>query len=259
MIIYFDGDSFTHGAELYEELHVPGYTKIKSVKEAMTRSTMVEPFDKQDIERRDLTYTGTFKKLYPKALILNHGHSGSSQMSIAYRTINNLTRLRQEQPNEEIVCVIQDTTPDRVWLWNERGANYMDFIVACPQFHPNGPTEGYKLQKHFLEYYPQERMHLEYFMVSNSIKYHCIKNNIKYYHWRIADSFYRQILTPNLSLETVTADFFDPKDSFENQFGDLIFKKFGNNATLPGLHYKIEVQPFIAQVLNSKLVERGIL
>jgi hypothetical protein len=259
MIIYFDGDSFTHGAELYEEVHVPGYIRAKSVKDALAMSTMVAPFDEQDMERRDLTYTGWFKRQYPAATILNHGHSGSSQMNIAHRTIDTITRLRQENPDEKIVCVIQDTTPDRVWLWDERHEAYYDFIVPCPQFHPNSQGEGYKIQKFYMENMTQERMHFEYFAVSNSIKYHCIKNNVGYYHWRIADSFYRQILTPYLKLDAITADFFDPADSFEHQMSEMVYRNFGNSMRLPGLHYRTIVQPFIGETLNNKLIERGIL
>jgi hypothetical protein len=67
MILYFNGDSFTHGAELWEEKHVLNYASLSP--SAARMAGMYKP-EVSDL-MKDLTYTGRFKEKYPEHVIIN--------------------------------------------------------------------------------------------------------------------------------------------------------------------------------------------
>jgi hypothetical protein len=259
MILYFNGDSFTHGAELWEEANIPGYAK-------MTKKQALEAMNHRwdlGAARADLSYTGWFKKEYPQHTVINDGMSGSSQIAIVYRSITALAKLRAENPNERIVCVIQDTSPDRVWLFYKKFGWYCSHVLPeCEKYHPDGIIAGLKMKEYYLDYYPAERLLFEHFLVTSSLKYTCQNLNIEFYHWRIWQAHYDAVNTDVLKLDHMKEDFFDSATCYPTDLVDLLQRDAHiakDPLELPGGHFKIKWQPVLAQKINKFLIEKNVL
>lgn len=261
MILYFNGDSFTYGAELWEEANIPGYATLTNRKDAEA----LQKVDNKDVNAkcRDLSYTGWFKEQYPTERIINDGASGSSQIHTVYRSIAALTKLRKENPDEKIVCILQDTSPDRVWMYVPPWKWYSSYVIpSMDQYHPMGTKEGLRTQEFFLDYYPPERLLYEHFLVTAALKHACTKLNIEFFHWRIWQSHIDATKIDQLDFDFLLDDFFDPSNTYNYDMVSSLQSVANDNnekIELPGGHFKLKYQPILAKLLHDVLIDKKIL
>jgi hypothetical protein len=264
-IIVCSGCSFTHGSELWEEKNVFGYKDIKSQYEAFIATKDI-PFNPViDETRRNLSYTGTIQKELG-CTVFNIGHGGSSQQEIMQKTITSLSNLKKSYPKEDIVCIMQDTFPNRLWIWQEQfGKNFSIALSQIEQWYPgadsdsNKQLEAYEIKDLLIKYVPEELMHSEYYMQSLAVQNYCLSNNIKFMHFHIWDKQY-EIQTKNMDMNLLWESFFDEtycvKDTMlirlERYFGDRSFY-------LPGLHMNCHAHEVMGKWLVEELKQRGLV
>jgi hypothetical protein len=259
MILYFNGDSFTHGAELWEEKHVLNYASLSP--SAARMAGMYKP-EVSDL-MKDLTYTGRFKEKYPEHVIINDSYTGSSQMAIASRAINSLHKLRKENPNEKIVCVIQNTSAQRIFVKDLTQEQYRNYSINnLKHCHQSGESKGLQMQEFILEHYPHQRLVFEYFAIQQSIKYYCSKLNIDFFHWCVWPIPEEIIKTGELNLKYMAKDFFDDRYTYP---GDLLSEmeneaKLANEPLeLPGHHWRIKWHQVLADKIDNFLKSKNVL
>lgn len=258
MILVCSGDSFTHGMELWEEKHMPGYTEIKTQKEAFA------------VRDRTLTNEDARLKLaWPHSLAqllscssINVGEDGCSELSITQKTIKKLSEVRQEFPKEKIICVMQDTELERIWIWYEKFKINLNMSVASLEsYYPGDKLEAYELKNIYLTRQPGEMLLSEYYLQGLAVRNFCVNNDIQFLHfqmfrnWKKTDYQFK-----NLEFSMIEKLYLDPKYTVKDNMSAMLVDYYQHdNFVLPGLHVNCEAQTIIAKLIYNELLVRGIV
>lgn len=130
------GDSFTFGDELWEEQNVYGYANM-TYEMAMKRLAYSDEISKI---KNSLTYAGFIANKKPNWIVHNFGVSGYSQMATTLSIIKQVTQLKEEYPNDLIICSLQDTYRTRYAFHSSNHGRYVGFNPNSPKmdllYHP---------------------------------------------------------------------------------------------------------------------------
>jgi hypothetical protein len=258
MIIVCSGDSFTHGMELWEEKNAPGYTELKTQKDAFDATN--KSLDIED-ERLKLTWTESLRNHFD-CMVINLGQDGSCQLSMTERTITKLLSLRKQYPNEKMVCVMQDTQLERVWLWCDEFEKNLNVIVSGAEtFFPGNKLEAYQLKNIYLTMHPGEMLLSEYYLQGLAVRNCCLRNNIDFLHFQMfrdwKKSWYK---FDELMFEEIENLYFDPKFTIEKSMTQMLIAHYKHNDfTLPGKHVNCAAQQVIGNIIADELKNRGLV
>jgi hypothetical protein len=183
MIIVCAGDSFTAGAELWEEKNVPGYTLITDPYEAYKIIRSIS--NDNDLERRDLTYSGHLKNILC-CEVLNLGISGASQLEILQNLCVALNKIRKNNPNESILCIHQMTEKYRLWLYNNiYNKNFSIIIPSIIETHHGDKLEAYEIQNVCIDFIDERILEDNYYLQILAVKYVCNILNIDFLEFKL--------------------------------------------------------------------------
>lgn len=260
MIIVCAGCSFTYGSELWEEKYTPGYLDIKTQYDAFVSTRFTKHTDKMEQERRELSYTGTFKKQLG-CQVINVGIGGGSQQEIVQKLLTTLITVKKDNPNERIVCVLQDTFPNRSWIWQEQFRQ--NFSIALSQielWYPGDKLEAYELKDLFMKYIPEELMHSEYYMSSLAVQGYCNNNDIGFMHFHIWDRQYA-IITKTFDMTNLWEAFFDERYCVQEPMLLKLNEHYNHSREfyLPGLHINCEAQEIMGGWLIEEMRKRNLI
>lgn len=116
MIVVCIGDSFTEGAELWEEKNIPGYKNMNE-SDALTITDRLYLENKISVDdSKKLTYTQYLSMFFSK--VINLGQSGSSEQEIVANAFTAIGQILKNK-NDKIIIVLQNTNADRIWMWNK--------------------------------------------------------------------------------------------------------------------------------------------
>ena len=258
MIIVCSGDSFTHGMELWEEQNVPGYTKIKNQKDAFAiKNTSLKIED----ERLALTWPKHLGDIV-NCQIINIAEDGGSEHSITQKTIETLGILRKTKPHEEIVCIVQDTQLERIWIWcREFEKNINVLMSGTETFYPGDELAGYELKNIFMTNQTNELILSEYYLQSLSVKHFCDAAGIRFFHFQMFKDWKDDSnLNYNIEFSKLESTYYDIKHMMRDNMASTLIQYYGhNNFVLPGLHVNCEAQKIIAKKVFNELKIRNIL
>jgi hypothetical protein len=252
MIIVCAGDSFTHGIELWEEKNVPGYCDITDPVKAshLANSTVCDK--RIDAERRSLSYCGSIQKLLG-CEVINIGLGGASQVEIVKRAIETLHSLK----DKKVVCLLQNTFIDRVWLWNTRSLK--NFSVMLPD-----PESSYNLYKWhamdivsaYMKYIPEDLLRTEYYMQSLALQNFCHGRGIGFLSFNM---WYHNFIEKSFTDSAMNC-MMDTRNCVEEPIMWTLQKYFiGENFELPGLHFNGEAHQLIGEWLVEEMRKRNIV
>lgn len=252
MKIICSGCSFTAGDELWEEKNIPDYRSL-TFKEAF----VVKNYDKKILsERENLTYTGFLENVLG-CEVINLGEPGSSQQDTMSRTIKKLDQLRKADKNEKLICIMQDTSPDRIWL--EFFGKNKSFVLSNLESSKIDKVYALGIQHIYLKYIPDELMHSEYYMQSLAVQNYCANNDIGFLHFR----FWKNnpsILIDKFNLVAISEIFLDEKYCIKKTIYQRLFNHYGNNSfQLPGLHIDCESHKLLGSWLIDEMKLRNII
>jgi hypothetical protein len=258
MILVCSGDSFTHGMELWEEKNVPGYTELKTKEEAL--DAKVKTLDNEEA-RLQLTWPYALaQKLNCRSF--NIGEDGCSEHAISQKTINKLNKIRNEFPYEKIVCIMQDTQLERVWLWCDEFEKNLNVIVSGAEtFFPGNKIDGYEIKHIYLTKQPTEMLLSEYYLQGLAVKNFCINNDIDFLHFQMFRNWKRDDQwNKTVELSMIEKIYFDPNHTVKDNMTNMLVEYYQhNNFVLPGLHVNCEAQKIIAKLLFEELKIRGLV
>jgi hypothetical protein len=262
VIVVCSGCSFTHGMELWEEKNVPNYVDAKNKMiacELSQKFLAVKEYEFTEEKSRNLSYTGTLKSLL-NCEVLNIGKGGSSQQEIAQRTIVELSKLKKSNPDEKIICIVQDTSPDRVWLRQEQLNGNKSFVLpSIEHYYEGDKIDAYQIKDAYMKYSTLEQMHLDYYMQSAMIQSYCTSNDIEFMHFIMWNNQHRTTES-NIDMLPIHDLFFDDKYCIPVAMIYKLEDYFGHkNFYLPGLHVNCESHEIIGKWLVEEMQERGIL
>lgn len=266
MIIVCTGCSFTHGMELWEEKFVPGYKDIDSNDKSLkiSRELSVAAHNSGNVanidsDRRELSYTGFLKKNIPSPVI-NIGKGGQCQQESVLKAIKKIAALRVKFPEEKLVCILQDTSPDRAWLWQAyRQENLSQVIPNLEKYYEGSQLDAYEIKHAFMEYEPREQQHSEYYLQTLALQNFCIKSNVDFLHFRIWNNQH-DLIEDSLNMTALRKSFFDNKYSVNIEMVARLHKYYGNDDFyLPGRHVNCESHKLIGAWLIEEMKERNII
>lgn len=258
MIIVCSGDSFTHGMELWEEKYVPGYIKIKTQKEAFeVKNTSL------NIENERLSLA------WPKHLgdiinceIINIAEDGGSEHFITQKTIETLGLLKKTKPCEEIICIVQDTQLERIWIWCKEFEKNINVLMSGTEtFYPGDELDGYELKDVFMTKQTGEMLLSEYYLQSLAVKHFCDRLDIKFLHFQMfkdwKDETHKIAAIEFSNLERIV---FKPKHMVQLNMAEKLINHYGhNNFVLPGFHINCNAQKVVANMIYEELKTRNML
>lgn len=257
------GCSFTEGQELWEEKNIPNYTNLDNPIEAYNVAKRFSSDNSKikaqkfiENERTNLTYTQHLKNTF-NCEMHNIGKGGSSQVDIVSRTIKKLAEVRKNNPESKIVCTVQDTSLDRIWIWQEKQKELCSFVLpVLDKFYKGKLLEALEIKEAYVKYISEQVMHMEYYMQSLAIQNYCSKNDISYLHFHMWDNQH----SFDESLKILKELFFDETyciaesmvSKLKNHYGDEQFY-------LPGLHVNCASHKLIAKWLEEEVIKRNLI
>lgn len=197
MIVVCAGDSFTYGAELWEEKHVPNYKnftfeqankersyaqmmddahaqKVASLVEKnlgeddidgmiaeILKSRKLKRLDRER-DRKDYAYSSHLRQQL-SCEVHNIGISGGSELAIFAATVQKIYELRKLNPNRKIILVMQHTAVERIWVGRENNFS----LIMSHDYSPNRHVtelEFYETKYTYLSYLTKKQNMLEYDM-----------------------------------------------------------------------------------------------
>lgn len=274
MIIVCSGCSFTHGAELWEEKHIPFYVQANNLDEgAKIATTFFDKFNDfkgmyGDIETqaRELSYSGSIKSLTGHKVI-NIGKGGASQQEISQKTLTTLTRLKKDNPDEKIVCIMQDTSPDRIWIKDRDPKRVLhgpinglkSYVLPLLDRYYYDKLEAYEIKDAYMKYSTIEQMHMDYYLQSAMVQNFCLNNDIKFLHFIMWDNQHK-IDNPKLDMSFIYDMFFDDRYCIPVAMVYKLEDHYGNKKFyLPGLHVNCDSHKLIGKWLVKEMQDRNII
>jgi hypothetical protein len=258
MILVCSGDSFTHGMELWEEKNVPGYTELKTQQDAF--NAKVKTLETEEA-RLKLAWPHALGELL-NCRAMNVGEDGCSELSITQKTIKKLAAVKKEFPNEKIVCILQDTELERIWIWyDEFKINLNMSIVSLSSYYPGDKLEAYELKNIYLTKQPTEMLLSEYYLQGLAVKNFCANNDIDFLHFQMFRNWKRDdYWIKTIELSMIEKLYFDPKHTVNDNMTNMLVEYYQHdNFVLPGLHVNCEAQKIIAKLLFEELKIRGLM
>lgn len=273
MIIICSGCSFTHGIELWEEKNIPGYLNAKNHTEAREIS---EKFfestgnnntrNKLDEQLRNLSYSGYIKNTLG-CEVINIGKGGASEQEIAQRSISTIAQIKKKYPDEKIICIMQDTSPDRIWIkdtdplriLNREINGLKSYVLPLIEAYYFDKLEAYEIKDVYMKYINTMQLHFDYYMHSAMVQNYCANNNIDFLHFTMWNNQHRE-LEFDIDMSYMQDMFFDDKYCMPIAMTYKLEDYFGNkNFYLPGLHVNCESHKIIGQWIVEELKERNII
>lgn len=261
MIVICSGDSFTHGMELWEEMNIPNYATAKTHEEGLSLVKIFFTinnigFENIEDHARNLTYSGTIKNLL-SCKVVNIGKGGSSQQETAQLTISTLTKLKKENPNETIICIMQDTSPDRIWIKNKD--NLKSYVLPSIEKYYDNKIEAYEIKDIYMRYSTLEQMHLDYYMQSAMVQRFCLNNDIKFMHFIMWNNQHRTTES-NIDMLYIHDLFFDDRHCIPVAMIYKLEDHYNNkDFYLPGLHVNCESHKLLGEWIVEGMKERNII
>lgn len=274
MIIVCSGCSFTHGMELWEEIHIPYYSQAKTHDEGTKISE--EFFNNSvggrgahsniDEKSRNLSYSGTLKEILG-CEVINVGMGGASQQEIAQLTLATLSALKKKHPIEKIICIMQDTSPDRIWIkdrdpnriYNRPINGLKSYVLPLLEKSYYDELEAYEIKDIYLKYSKVAQIHFDYYMQSAMVQNYCCNNDIDFMHFIMWDNQHR-IGESNLDMTFMHDVFFDDKYCMPIAMVYKLEDYYGNkNFYLPGLHVNCDSHKVMGKWLVEEMQKRKIL
>lgn len=273
MIVICSGCSFTHGVELWEEKNIPGYLSAKNHQEAHDISEEFFASTENDSTRnnldaqfRDLTYSGYIKNSLG-CEVINIGMGGASEQEIAQRTISTIAHLKKYRTTQQIVCIMQDTSPDRIWIkdtdpsriFNRPIHGLKSYVLPLIEAYYFDKLEAYEIKNVYMKYINTMQMHFDYYMHSAMVQNYCTNNNVDFLHFVMWNNQHRE-LEFDIDMSYMQDMFFDDKYcmpvamtyKLEDHFGDKSFY-------LPGRHVNCESHNLMGQWIIEEMKKRNIV
>lgn len=261
MIIVCAGDSFTEGAELVEENINPEYAKLSLKDAAKFSKKMWKEGKISDSYAKSLTYAGHLEKTL-NCKVINVGLSGSSEIDIIQRMIVTLSKTKKKYPNEKLVCILQDTDPNRIWLWDKHFMQNKSYSITYIEDRMKNKIDAYSIKDVTLTYWSQELQYSEFIMQILAVQHYCSSQSIKFIHFGIC----KNDIPPPTDIESVL--YMKSSNLYESYSNDQYcaeesvkdkLKMHYNNFLLPGLHVNCESQKQIGEWLISYMKKQGII
>jgi hypothetical protein len=255
MIIVCAGDSFTAGTELWEEKNVPGYIDIKNPKQALvvSKKTYLEN-QICDEDRKKLSYTNYLAD--SKYNVINLGISGSSQIDSIQRAIIAISKIRENNHYEKIVCILQNTNSNRTWIWNDKIKCNDSFIMT--KFSPKFDlSDAIEIRSTLLKYSLDDYINQEFYLQILALHHYCAKQNINFVHFDMVDKQHEYTISSHRLLkQNALLEKFHIKDSMYKK----LYSHFNDDTfLLPSMHFNCDSHKLIAYWLMDELRKRDIL
>jgi hypothetical protein len=280
MIIICAGDSFTAGAELWEEKHIPGYVsmsfrqalaeqmvetksvdiyKIKLssiIKTELSRKPLQEiiedvsnlrknfVFDRTP-QRQEYSYSGIIKNLLG-CKVINIGISGGSQLEILSKIVSTLYSLRKINADEKIILIAQHTSMGRAWLGQNKNSS---LVLSSSPMHFNelSDLDFYEIKHIHMKYNTEEFQKIEHHNQLLTIMNICSNLNIHLIQFFSIN---------DCELDIISND----KSCITTNMSKKLLNHYGSNRyLLPMGHFNCESNEIIAHWLVQELKKQNVI
>jgi hypothetical protein len=281
MIIICAGDSFTHGAELWEEKNVPGYLTMTAsealqvqesesynvdihnhnyktiITEGLLNDQSLSEILKlvktsrkthiidRNLERKFYSYSNVISKLL-NCDAINIGISGGSQLEIISKIYSTISSVRKNNPFEKLILIAQHTSVGRVWLGKSTNASLI--LTSSPQnFKAFSKIDFYEIQNSYMKYYDENIQETEYDNQLLSVRKICRDFEIPLVQFFSISDHRNEVIAR------------DDSYIIPNMSKKLL-AHFGNSCyLLPLRHFNCESQELIGQWLVEEMKKQGII
>lgn len=273
MIIVCSGCSFTHGIELWEEINIPMYAQASNLEDgSIIASNFFKQTDKKgmhgniEIQSRELSYSGTIKSIM-NCEVINIGKGGASQQEIVQKTITTLYQIKERNPTEKIICIMQDTSPDRIWIKDRDPMRISygeidglkSYVLPLIDRYYYDELEAYEIKDAYMKYSTVEQMHMDYYIQSALIQNFCLSNDIEFLHFIMWDNQHANSGL-NLDMSFMKDMFFDDRYCIPVAMVYKLEDYYGNKKFyLPGLHVNCDSHKLIGKWLVKEMQNRNII
>lgn len=254
MIIVCAGDSFTYGMELWEEKNVPEYLNIKTQQEAFKVHAAIED-NSIETQRFKLAFSGHIEHILG-CKVYNVGKIGSSELDSVQRAVIKLAELKNQYPNEKILCLLQDTGTHRFWIWHYFFEKMMSMSLPnLEQYWPGGKEEAFNIKEIYLKYQPNELIYDNFYMSQLALQKYCIDNEVEFLHFHVYSNHVDS--SDGIGLER---EFFNRQFYIDNSMTSRLESHFGDKRFyLPGMHVNCEAHKLIASWLVEEMKDRKMI
>lgn len=262
MIIVCTGDSFTAGAELWEEKNILGYTDIKTPHEALqVANEAYLKFKPDESRRKELTYT-KFLENNLSCQVINLGVSGSSEIDSVQRAILQIYELRKKYPLEKIICLLQNTNINRVWLWKNSTKSNKSHILPIAENTTDSLEESYDIKNIFLNHATEQQLYSEYVCCILSLQMMCDRLDVNFLHFNMNENSIIPTTLPGsiLYMNSNVLNNTFLKNCIEECMIERFFRFFGDrNFLLPGYHMNCESHEIMGRWIVREMKKRSIV
>jgi hypothetical protein len=255
MKIVCTGCSYTHGSELWEEQFLYGYTEIKDKTKASKVSNASEFGGDLNAERHSLAYSGYIQKAL-NCEVINLAEGGNCQHNIVQKAITELGRLKQMCSGEDIICILQNTFPDR-FMVKSRFSNENESIVSShiSNYYHDDWKIAVEIGNIRLTYMKDDMILSEYYMQILAMQKFCRDNGIGFFTFFIQDP---TILYPEDA--TGLYDLIKTGNCMQMPMIQKLEQHYnGSKFTLPGGHPNTEAHKVIGKWIVEELKEKGLI
>lgn len=185
----------------------------------------------------ELTYSGVIQTIL-NCKMFNTGRNGSSQISSVQRAIIQIKKLQKLYPDEKIICILQNTFPNRIWIKDEKSEGNRNFLLSS--FVGNTTLSDAEIITLYMKYVPDLLMDSEFKYQALSLQKYCVDNDIKFLCFNVAS----EDIVSELSL----------KHSLSYRLS-----RCRTNFILPCGHYDIESHKLTAYWLVEEMKDRRMI
>jgi hypothetical protein len=241
------GDSHSYGDELWEEKHIAGYSDMshdEAFKHLNIKQTTIS-------ERKDLTYVGYIKQLKPDWEVFNFSKSSPSQSTIAAAAYSSYSRLKHVYPDDQFICIIQDTYRVQYTYWSKKSAQFEGLNFNYLDLHLNNHPETKDLVKFAKRFLNEENLGTQYYAQALGVLEFFRMNSVPTIHFNFYN--HRNVYkndTVNSNLGIMRDEYLKGLTLFPNGAIERMCEYYGvsnKEVKLPGYHIKHKYQEIIGK------------